>query len=103
MIRQLIGCIVILVVLAGTADAHTLVCQCLANGDGTVTCEPGFSDGSSAAGTRYEIIVKDKIVASGMTDELGEFTFTAPDQPYSVRVDGGPGHEATIPSAWVRK
>ena len=35
--------------------AHTPLCSCYDNGDGTVTCEGGFSDGSSAAGVQMRV------------------------------------------------
>ena len=35
-------------VWAGVALAHTPLCSCYDNGDGSVECEGGFSDGSSA-------------------------------------------------------
>ncbi|MBK1637032.1 hypothetical protein CKO19_14985, partial [Rhodovulum adriaticum] len=38
-----------LISFGGLAQAHTPLCACYDNGDGTVLCEGGFSDGSSAA------------------------------------------------------
>ena len=73
--------------------AHTPLCSCYDNGDGSVTCEGGFSDGSSAAGV--EIRVEDgsgKVLVKGKMDEDSEYTFQKPDGSYVVLFDAGPGH-----------
>ena len=85
------------VCLAGAAMAHTPLFSCWDNGDGTVSCEGGFSDGSSAAGTG--IIVKDgsgKEIYSGKLDKFGELTFDKPSGAFTVTFDGGPGHSIVI-------
>lgn len=85
------------VCLAGAAMAHTPLFSCWDNGDETISCEGGFSDGSSAAGT--SIIVKDgngKEIFSGKLDKYGELTFDKPNGAYTVTFDGGPGHSITI-------
>jgi len=46
-----------LLTLPGLALAHTPLFSCFDNADGTIYCEGGFSDGSSAAGVA--ILVKD--------------------------------------------
>jgi hypothetical protein len=79
--------------LATMASAHTPLCSCYDNGDGTITCEGGFSDGSSAAGV--VMTVKDKsgkILTEGKMNEDSEFTAKKPDGPYTVIFDAGPGH-----------
>lgn len=79
------------------AVAHTAVCSCIDNGDGTVTCEGGFSDGSSASGVR--VFVRDsmdKTVARGKMDVNSEFTFDKPKGDYTVIFDAGPGHQVEI-------
>ena len=83
--------------LTGQALAHTPLCSCTDNGDGTVTCEGGFSDGSAAAGV--DMIVKDKsgkTLIKGKMDEYSEFTFKKPDVPFKVIFDAGPGHVVEI-------
>ena len=73
--------------------AHTPLCSCYDNGDGTVTCEGGFSDGSSASGV--EMRVEDgsgNVLVNGKMDEDSEFTFKKPDGSYTVKFDAGPGH-----------
>jgi type 1 fimbria pilin len=80
-------------VLAGQAFAHTPLCSCYDNGDGTITCEGGFSDGSSAAGVEIRVLDKDgKVLIKGKMNEDSEFTFKKPSCPYKVQFDAGPGH-----------
>lgn len=73
--------------------AHTPLCSCYDNGDGTVTCEGGFSDGSSAAGVELRVVDKDeKVLIKGKMDEDSEFTFKRPSGPFKVQFNAGPGH-----------
>ena len=79
------------------ALAHTPLFSCWDNGDGTVSCEGGFSDGSSAAGTTIQ--VKDgneTVIFSGKLDKFGELTFDRPEGRFTVTFDGGPGHSIVI-------
>lgn len=83
--------------LAPTAMAHTPLCTCYQNGDGTVTCEGGFSDGSSAAGVAMR--VKDaagKELLSGAMNDGSEFTFKKPAGDYQVEFDAGEGHKVVV-------
>lgn len=94
--RRLLGPAVVLAVsllFCGQALAHTPLCSCYDNGDGTITCEGGFSDGSSAAGVAMR--VKDKggqVLTEGILDEYSEFTFDKPSGEYTVEFDAGEGH-----------
>ena len=73
--------------------AHTALCSCYDNGDGTITCEGGFSDGSSAAGVEIRVVNKNKrVVIKGIMSEDSEFTFDKPKGSYQVELDAGPGH-----------
>ena len=81
----------------GSALAHTPLCSCFDNGDGTITCEGGFSDGSSAAGVAMR--VKDmngQVLLEGKINDLGEFGFDKPDGEYQVEFDAGEGHQIVI-------
>jgi len=83
-----------------SASAHSALCSCLDNGDGTITCEGGFSDGSSAKGVRMFVRdANDKTVARGKMNEDSEFTFNKPQGPYLVIFDAGPGHQVEIKSS----
>lgn len=84
-----VGCILV----ASPGFAHTPLCSCYDNGDGTITCEGGFSDGSSAAGVEMRAVDKSgKVLIKGKMDEDSEFTFDKPSGPYKVQFDAGPGH-----------
>lgn len=82
---------------AATAWGHTPLFSCYDNGDGSVTCEGGFSDGSSAAGVAIHITD-----GSGATlketklDEFSEVTFDKPEGRYTVRFDAGEGHKIDV-------
>ncbi|NDY74139.1 hypothetical protein DO021_20055 [Desulfobacter hydrogenophilus] len=78
-------------------QAHTPLCSCYDNGDGSVTCEGGFSDGSSAAGVQMH--VEDgagKVLIQGKMDDDSEFTFDKPAGAYKVQFDAGEGHKITV-------
>ena len=78
---------------AANAFAHTPLCSCCDNGDGTISCEGGFSDGSSAAGVEMRVVDSSgKILIKGKMDEDSEFTFKKPGGKYKVEFDAGPGH-----------
>lgn len=83
-----------------SASAHTPLCSCYDNGDGTVLCEGGFSDGSSASGVGMLIVdAKGNTVLEGAMSEDSEFEFNKPKGDYKVVFDAGPGHEVEINSA----
>lgn len=87
----------LMLALSSAAMAHTPLCTCYQNGDGTVTCEGGFSDGSSAAGVTMR--VKDasgKELLSGAVNDSNEFTFKKPSGDYSVEFDAGEGHRVVV-------
>lgn len=86
--------------LAATAFAHTPLCDCFDNGDGTVSCEGGFSDGSSASGVK--MYVKDgsgKVLQEGAMNADSEFNFKKPEGSYTVLFDAGEGHKVEINGA----
>ncbi len=83
--------------LAAQAFAHTPLCSCYDNGDGTVTCEGGFSDGSSASGVEMRVKGGDgKVLVQGTMDEYSEFTFDKPSGDYTVEFDAGDGHVVEV-------
>jgi hypothetical protein len=82
---------------AGPAFAHTPLCSCYDNGDATVTCEGGFSDGSSASGVQMRVEGNDgKVLLKGKMDQDSEFTFDKPSGPYKVVFDAGEGHVVEV-------
>lgn len=87
----------LLALSAAPVAAHTPICACYDNGDGTVLCEGGFSDGSSAAGVRMVVRDgKDNIVIDASMDENSEFVFDKPDGHFTVMFDAGEGHKIEI-------
>ena len=100
--KRLMQCCVLcaaLALMAGTAMAHTPLCNCFDNGDDTVTCEGGFSDGSSAAGVEMSVLDSSgKPILSGKMNEDSEYTFDKPSGKYSVRFFAGEGHEVMVSS-----
>lgn len=91
------GILTLSLMLAGQALAHTPLCSCYDNGDGTATCEGGFSDGSSASGVQMR--VEDgsgKVLIQGKMDADSEFVFKKPSGAYKVVFDAGEGHVIEI-------
>jgi hypothetical protein len=88
--------------LAVPSAAHTPLFSCFDNADGTIFCEGGFSDGSSAAGV--SIIVKSASGEVLLRSELSrnsDIEFHKPHHDYSVTFDGGEGHEIEIPGSQI--
>ena len=76
--------------------AHSAIMSCFDNGDGTVTCEGGFSDGSSASGVKFRIEQGGKTVIDAKMNEDSEFTFKKPNGSYTAVFDAGEGHKVYI-------
>lgn len=94
--------IVLMLAAASQALAHTPLCSCWDNGDGTVTCEGGFSDGSSAAGVGIAVLDSaQSVIESGKMNEVSEFSFKKPEGEYSVKFDAGEGHQIVIPGSQI--
>ncbi len=85
--------------MTAPALAHTALCSCWDEGDGNITCEGGFSDGSSAQGVIMYVNGKDgKTLIKGQMNEVSEFSFKKPSQPYTVIFDAGEGHQVKVNS-----
>lgn len=87
----------VLMMFSSVAFAHSPICNCFDNGDDTVTCEGGFSDGSSASGVK--MVVMDgsgKVLLEGKMNQDSEFTFDKPGGDYKVSFDAGEGHSVVI-------
>lgn len=73
--------------------AHTPLVTCYDNADGTITCEGGFSDGSSASGVELRVeTTRGRILLKGEMSENSEYTFDKPATAYKVVFDAGEGH-----------
>lgn len=91
---RILSCfILILFLLAPTVWAHTPLMACFDNGDGTITCNGGFSDGSTATGVALRVEdSRGTPLIEGKMDEDSEYTFETPKEPFTVIFDAGPGH-----------
>lgn len=83
--------------------AHTALMSCFDNGDGSVTCEGGFSDGSSAGGVKFRVEQNGKSIIEGKMNEDSEFTFKKPSGDFTAIFDGGEGHKVFIKSKDIAK
>lgn len=89
---------------AHTALGHTPLCSCMDNGNGTITCEGGFSDGSSAAGVQMRVEdAGGKVLNKGKMDPNSEFTFDKPAGPFKVVFDAGEGHIIEVDGKTILK
>ena len=87
-----------LLTLAATAVyAHNAICDCFDNGDETITCEGGFSDGGKAVGVPVHVFDQSgKVLIDGKMSDKSDFTFPKPKVDYRVQFDAGQGHVVTI-------
>jgi hypothetical protein len=82
---------------AGVASAHTPICDCYDNGDDTITCEGGFSDGGTAVGIAMRIVdTSGRVLIEGAMSDNSDFTFARPDVDFLVEFEGGEGHVIKI-------
>ena len=82
--------------LTSSLFAHTAIMSCFDNGDGTITCEGGFSDGSSASGVKFRVEQGGKAVFESKMSEDSEVTFKKPNGDYTAVFDAGEGHAVHI-------
>lgn len=95
--------IMTVLLLAGTAFAHAVFFQCWNNGDGTLSCEGGYTDGSSAAGATVNVTDDGgTLLFSGKLDKAGELRFNKPSGDFTVTLDGGAGHSVIISSKDIK-
>ena len=80
-----------------SASAHTALITCFDNGDATVTCEAGYSDGASSAGQVIRVSQTNKrLIIEAKFDKEGTYTFKKPDVDFYVEFIGDPSHLATF-------
>jgi len=97
---MIVATLAAMLAFAGHAFAHSPLMSCFDNGDGTVTCEGGFSDGSSASGVKMFVKNGDgKDIIKSKMNEDSEFTFDKPEGGYMVLFDGGEGHTVEVNGA----
>jgi len=79
------------------AYAHNAICDCFDNGDDTITCEGGFSDGGRAVGVPLRVLDgAGKVLLEGKMSDNSDFTFAKPKVDFRVEFDAGQGHVVTI-------
>lgn len=84
-------------VVPALAQAHSPLFDCFDNGDGTVSCQGGFSDGSSASGVKITVTDGSGAVLSTFAlDANSECTFDKPEGAYRVGFYAGEGHAIDI-------
>ncbi|TYT75157.1 hypothetical protein [Desulfobotulus mexicanus] len=84
--------------------AHRAMVLCSDNGDNTITCQGGFSDGSSAAGVTMRIESTDnRVLMQGRMGEDSEFTFEKPRTSFVVVFDAGADHRVTLPGRQITR
>lgn len=90
--------------------AHTPLLSVFDNGDGTITCEGGFSNGASAEGVEIRIEKNDKPIklydekgnalgTKAQLNKAGEITLKRPKGNFVVVFDAGPGHVVKVKSS----
>jgi hypothetical protein len=78
-------------------SAHSPICNCYRNEDQTITCEGGFTDGSSAEGVAIRIAdLRERVLIEGKMGDDSTFSFTPPDAEFHVVFDAGESHIVTI-------
>ena len=98
----LLACTFLGLFFVSYAFAHTPFCSCSDNGDGTILCEGGFLDGSSAVGVRIQVVdANGKIFVEGYLDKKSKFIFNKPSDRYTVIFDAGFEHTVTVPSSEI--
>ena len=93
-----------LLALAAAAYAHNAICDCFDNGDETITCEGGFSDGGKAVGVPVHVFDQSgKVLIDGKMSDKSDFTVAKPKVDFRVEFDGGQGHIVTIDGRDIEK
>jgi hypothetical protein len=76
----------------GAAHAHNAICSCFDNGDDTITCEGGFSDGGKAEGVPLRVYDQTgKVLVEGKMGKNSDFSFARPKVAFRVefeKIDG---------------
>lgn len=100
--KRLLFVLTPLLFIAAPVSAHTPLFACYDNADGTVLCEGGFSDGSSAAGVTIRVLDgTGAIVLDTQLNSLSEIEFDKPEGDYTAVFDAGEGHRIEIPASRI--
>jgi len=100
--KPLVYTFVPFLLLSSSALAHTPLFACYDNADGTVLCEGGFSDGSSAAGVAVRVLgAGGSVLLEAQLNHLSEIEFAKPEGEYIAVFDAGEGHIIEIPGSRI--
>lgn len=89
---------------ATLAHAHQPTCDCYSSGDGTITCEAGFSNGADAAGIPIQVRdTSGKVLIAGVTSERSDFSFRKPEVDFIVELNAGENHVVQVGSAAIKE
>ncbi len=105
--RRILPAFLVLAISPAFVHAHALGVDCKLK-DGKVHVEAFYDDDSAAHDAKVQVLdATEKVVAKGMTDKKGLWSFDAPEPgKYVVHVDAGAGHRAKktieIPTAAPR-
>lgn len=78
------------------AAAHYPFCTCAAQA-GEITCEGGFSDGTSAEGVTLDVISYDEnVLVPAKFDASSKVQFPRPEGEFYILFDAGPGHVVEV-------
>ena len=92
---------VTLLALSPAAFSHTALLSCFDEGDSTITCEGGFSDGSSASGVEFYVEQEGKKVVEMKFDELNSVNFEKPEGDYTAVFNAGDGHRVILKGSQI--
>jgi len=90
--------LLIILTISSGLFAHTPLLTCMDEGDGTVTCEGGFSDGSSAGGVKFRVEQNGKVIKETKMNSSSEVNFKKPTGKYVAIFDAGAEHIVIIDS-----
>ena len=88
----------IAILFAQPAAAHAPLLDCYDNGDASITCEAGYTDGSSASGQIIRVRDADnRLLFEDHFDANGSFTFDQPDAAeFQVQFEGDQFHSVVL-------
>lgn len=96
MFKKLLFLTCLLVFSTTSVWAHTALMSCFDEGDGTITCEGGFSDGSSASGVEFRVEQNAKVILKTKMNEYSEVNFKKPAGNYEAVFNAGEGHQVYV-------
>lgn len=79
------------------ALAHAPIIACYDEGDDTIYCEAGYSDGASSEGQVVRVMsAEGRLLIESAFNAAGAFLFDRPDTPFFVEFVGDGTHQAVF-------